>query len=275
MAGISSLTTTISTEVKWTAQNNLTGGAYNPTTNSGDIRKNYNVGTAAANGASGGADEFFSFQQSVAAGSSATLDLTQMTNILQQATVNIARIKGYQIRLLSASDDTTISPAPTATSTGLVTNNPPSSQAMDVPCALDFGNGGSGLTLTLTTSSGAVTSVAIGAAGSGYPKSSTFLVAPNQAGGSAAVVAVTTNSSGVPTTVALVAGAGGAGYTNATVPTTVLGQHFLYTGGAAMYFDVSAAGFCTVGSTGKKIGLLNLDGSNAVTFEIDVVAATT
>ena len=267
MAGINTLTGTISTEFKWTASNNLTGAVYNPIQNSGDIRKNYNLGTAAANGASGGCDEIFSFQQTIAGGGSVTIDLTQMTNILQQTAVNIARIKGYQIRLLNATDDSTIT-TPAAVSV-TVTN------FIDVPNQLDFGSGGSGLTLALTTSSGAITSVAIGAAGSGYPPSFTFLVAPNQSGGSGGAVSVTTNGSGVPATVSLVSGSGGSGYSNATVPTTELGKYNISSGGAHAYFDVSAAGFCTVSSTSKKIKIVNNDSSNVATCEISVFGATT
>jgi hypothetical protein len=268
--GISSVSATISTEFKWTVSNTLTGGNYNPTTNAGDLRKSQGFGTNVSNTTSGGGDEVFSFQQAISPGSSATIDLTAMTNLLQQTGVSIARIKGIQFRVLSGSDDTTLSPTPTSTSTVTVSN-----EGLAVPCQLDFGNGGSGLTLALTTSGGAITSVALGAAGSGYPPSNTFLVTPNQSGGSGALVAVTTNGSGVPTTAALVAGTGGAGYTNATVPTTVVGHYNILTGGAHMYFDPAANGFCTTDATHKNVKLYNLDGSNAVTVEVDVLAATT
>jgi hypothetical protein len=268
-AGIGSLTASLSTEIKWTAQNTLTGAVYNPITNAGDIRKTYNFGTAAANGVTGGGDEIFSFQQSIAAGASATLDLTAMTNILQQSTVSIARIKGYQIRLLSATDDATITPAPTATSTLTVTNIGPA-----VPTPLDFQNGGSGLTVALT-GTGAVTAVAIGSAGTGYPPSSAFLATPQQAGGSGCVFAVVTNASGVPTSVVFIAGAGGAGYTAATVPAIVAGQYKVVTGGAHMYFDPQAAGFCLVSATSKNLLLTNNDQTKAVTVELDFCAATT
>jgi hypothetical protein len=80
-----------------------------------------------------------------------------MTNILSQATVNIVRIKGYQIRLLNAVDDTTIMTPPASSVT--VTNFGPA-----LPNQLDFGSAGSGLTLTLTTSGGIISSVVIGAA---------------------------------------------------------------------------------------------------------------
>jgi hypothetical protein len=267
-AGLSSLTASLSTTFKWTAQNALTGGNYNPVQNTGTLTKTLSVGTSAANAAVGGADQVFSFQQGITPGSSATVDLYAMTNLLQQASVTLARIKLLQIRLLSGDDDSTLSPTPTLSSMITVTNN-----GVALPSALDFSGGGSGLTLALTTGAGAVTGVAIGAAGSGYLKSGTFSVAPNQAGGSGAVVTVTTNSSGVPTGVAV--SAGGTGYSDATVPSTVLGQHYLQTGGVHCHGDPSAGGFLPVSTTSRNFKIANNDATHAVTFELDVVAGST
>lgn len=266
-AGLSTLTATLSTEFKVAqAGNNLTGQSYNQVGTTVDLRKNYNIGTTAANNAAGGADEVFSFQQAIVAAGSATIDLTAMTNLVQQASVNIVRIKGYQIRLLSGTDDTTINPTPNANSQMVVTNNGPT-----LPANLDFGLGGSGLTLTIGVAGGVINSVSIGAAGSGYPPSSTFIVAPVQSGGSGGVIYVTTNASGVPTTVGICAG--GAGYSAATVPSTPLGAYTLTTGGAHMNIDVTASGV-TVDSTHKNVKLFNLDASNGITAEIDVIGAT-
>ena len=267
-AGMSSITgTKITAGFQWTCANNLTGGAYQPISNPGNIQKVYNFGTANGNTTSGGGDEVFSFQQGITAGSSATIDLTAMTNLLQQTGVNIARIKSYMIRLLSAADDGTITPAPNANSKIVVTNNGPAT-----PAQLDFGNGLTGLTLTLTVVAGAVTGVSIGAAGSGGPPSSTFVVGPCQAGGSGAVIAVTTNASGVPTSVSVVTG--GAGYSATTVPAVVLGQYLLNTGDAHLCLDNTALGQA-ITSTSKSLRIYNLDGSNAVTPEFDFFAATT
>lgn len=265
--GLSSLSGGMSSGFTWNAQVALTGVNYSPTTNAGGISKRQAFGTYAANAASGGCDEVFSFQQGVTAGSTATIDLYAMTDLLQRTSVTIARIKGYQIRLLSASDDSTISPAPTATSVGLVTNNGPT-----LPCMTDFSVGGSGLTLAITQTAGVITGVSIGAAGTGYQKSAVFVVAPVQSSGAGGIISVTTNSSGVPTAVAIVFG--GTGYSDATVPSIGIGQYIVYTGGAHCYFDPSAAGFTTVTTTQRNLKLVNLDGSNAVTFEIDCYAAT-
>lgn len=268
MAGLSSLTATISTECKWVAQNTLTGSVYNPVSNSGDIRKSYNLGTAIANALAGGADEVFSFQQAIAGAGSATIDLNALTNVLQQAAVAIVRIKGYQIRLLSAADDATIT-TPVSTAV-LVTNNGPA-----VPSPLDFGNGGSGLTIALVQSGGVLTSVSLQVAGTGYPAGTAFMVAPNQAGGAGAVASVITNGSGVPTSATLITGVGGSGYSNANVPTTVLGQYVINSGGTHEYFDVLAAGFIAVSTTSRNIKIINLHATSTATVEITVFGGTT
>lgn len=267
--GLSSLSATISTGFNWTAQNNLTGGVYNPITNTGNISKSYKVATTSANNVSGGGDEVFSFQQAIVAGSSATVDLDAMTNLLNQTSVAIVRIKGAQIRLLSAADDSTITPAPNAASTITVTNIGPA-----VPSPFTFGNGGSGGTVTLTVSNGAVTGVAVGSGGSGYPVSGSFLSSPQQTGGSGCVFLSTANSGGVISSVTFISGQGGAGYSGATVPLIPVGQKNILTGGASMYFDVGAAGFCAVSSTSRNLKIINMDQTNAVTAEIDILGAT-
>lgn len=102
---INSLTFTGSTLAKWTAQNTITGSNYQPLTNSGNIQKSVSLGTAAANAAVGGADQLISYIVNIAISSSTTIDLTSLTNILQQSGVSLARVKFYQFRLLSVDDD--------------------------------------------------------------------------------------------------------------------------------------------------------------------------
>jgi hypothetical protein len=115
-AGFTSLSGGMTTTFTWNAQVALTGSAYNPSTNSSSIIKRQAFGTAiGTNTQSGGCDECFSFQQAIAGGGSATLSFLAMTDLLQRANSTIARIKGYQFRVLSGSDDSTISPTPTAT----------------------------------------------------------------------------------------------------------------------------------------------------------------
>lgn len=101
MPGISNLNGTISDALRWSASNNL---AAQQAHNQGDnVQTSYDFGTASANNAVGGADEIVSFLQTIAAGGSATINLQNITNILQQSGVSLARLKGYKIRLLSSS----------------------------------------------------------------------------------------------------------------------------------------------------------------------------
>jgi hypothetical protein len=269
MPGIGTLSGSVKTTFQYQGENQQTGAVYSPLTSSTTIPKSLSLSNTVANNVANGADECFSFQQGIAAAGSATLDLTAMTNIMQQTSVSIARLKAYQMRLLSATDDATITPAPTSTSTVTVTNIGPAT-----PAPLGFTSRGSGLTVTLTAS-GAVTAVAIGAAGSGYPPSTKFFASPQQVGGSGCVFMVTTNSSGVPTAVTFITGAGGAGYTGATVPTVEVGQFSLYTGGMKLYADPSPAGFALVSSTAKNLLIYNNDGTHAVTLELDFWGGTT
>lgn len=271
MAGMSSLTgAAISSEFRGSCGNNLTGAVYNQVSNSLDIRKSQSYSTSVGNTTTGGADEIFSFQQSISAGSSFSLDLTAMTNLLQQASVSLARIKAIHIRLLSASDDSTINPAPVATSTVTVTNI-----NIAVPNPFDFGNGGSGATVALTAGAGAVTAVALGAGGSGYPASTFFLMVAQQAGGSGNVFLAGTNASGVITSMTFIAGTGGSGYSTATVPAIVAGQYNILTGGAHLAFDPAANGMAAVSATSKGVKFINMDTVNGITVELSFFACTT
>lgn len=262
---LSTLTAKLTTAVNWNAGLDQSAGLSQPVVNQNAFTKTENFGTAAGNSTSGGGDEIFFFDQAIVAGGSATIDLTGMTDVISQA-VAIVRIKGVQVRLLSGSDDSSLSPVPTASSTISVTNNGPT-----LPNQWYFGTGGSGLTLTLGTSGGVISTAAISAAGSLYPKSATFLVSPVQSSGAAGLISVATNTTGVPTTVAVVKA--GTGYSNATVPSVAIGYWTLTTGDAIARLDLTAAGV-TVSSTLKNISVLNNDASNAVTVEFTILGAT-
>lgn len=102
---LDTLTTSIEGNISWTAQKNITGRS--PLIQSDALRKSRAIGTAAASNAVGGANEVASYNITVGAGSTATVDVTALTDIVQQ-TVNFARIKGYHITLLSYTDDATL-----------------------------------------------------------------------------------------------------------------------------------------------------------------------
>lgn len=100
MPGISNLTGSIADSIRWSASNDIT--AQQPITQGDSIQTSYEFSTDNDNDAVGGADELVSFLQTIAAGGSATIDLMSVTNIMQQAGVALARLKGYKIRLLAA-----------------------------------------------------------------------------------------------------------------------------------------------------------------------------
>lgn len=267
MAGIGTVRATVTTIFSWLAANTPGAGVvYNPISNPLTVQKQYQLGTQVTNTLAGGADEVYSFQQTIAGGGSATFDLFSLTNAIGQL-APMVRLKALQIRLLSAADDPTIVPAPTATSQIVVTN-----QGVTAPVSLDFGVVGSGLVLNLTTALGVVTAVTISTAGSGYPPNFTFLTSVAYSPGAGLVVAVTTNASGVPTTATLLSG--GTGYAPGTVPAVPLGAYGLYTGGAHMHFDLNPLGFSAVSASSRNMVIVNTDSLNPVTPELDFIGAS-
>jgi hypothetical protein len=261
MAGFSVLQATPKVTLSWTAQNNLTGTDYQPLTNQGSISKQITYTQAVSNSALTGADLMASYIVTVSAGSATTIDLTAITDMLQRSSQTFARVKAMLVRLLNVADDSTNGTACTSVTVGhsgqAVTNLFPFNTTA-----------GSGLTVAVTVTGDAITGVSIGAAGSGYPKSSYFLVAAIQSTASQGIIAVTTNSSGVPTAVAVVAG--GSGYSAATLATTPLSFSTVFAGGCDMYFDATAAGF-TVSSTAKNVRIANNDGAVAAAVQITVI----
>lgn len=101
MAGISSLSGGFSDGTQWNASNNITG--QNPIAQNDSVVTSYRFGTSVENDESGGADEVVSFLQAIAPGGTATINLKSILNIMQQAGVPLARLKGYKVRLLAAS----------------------------------------------------------------------------------------------------------------------------------------------------------------------------
>lgn len=269
--GMSTVTSSIGATFSWQTGNNLTGSAYQQVQNAGTIQKTVTMGTSSANSAAGGGDEVFSFQQTISAGSSVTVDLTAMTNLLQQASVSIARVKGMMIRNLSTTDDSTI--------------NSPGSRKIFVfnygaanPSPLWFQSGGTGLSLNLAVNAGNVinavslnTNAAIGG-GSGYPINTNFMVTPAHNTGSGALIMATTNATGVVTSVTLLTG--GSSYTICSVTGVPAGSCLINGGGFQACSDVVAAGFLLVSSSQKNFSVANVDQTNVATMELDFLAAT-
>lgn len=104
-------------------QNNITGSDYNPITAATTISKSIATGNTIANASAGGGDEIYSALSSITASSSVSIDVTNITDFLATAAVNLARIKGITLRLLSVADDATNGTAATSvTVDGTVAN---------------------------------------------------------------------------------------------------------------------------------------------------------
>jgi hypothetical protein len=268
-AGASLMQANLSANFRWLIEQNLTGSAYNPTTNQSTVAKQFNLASTNLNNTAGGADECFSFQQPIVAGASATVNMNNSQNLLQQASIALARVKGFMFRQLSTTDDPTINSAINTASKVCVTNNGPTT-----PVQLNFGSGGSGLTLNITNAAaGAINTVSINTAGSGYLQNTTFLVTVNQANGAKAAISINTNAAGVPTA-AVIANGGTSYIAGSGLPTTELGAFWLQTGNAQMLIDATAAGQ-TISNTYCNILVQNQDAANSVAPEIDFVGATT
>lgn len=268
-SGASLMQANLTVQFRWLIEQNLTGSAYNPTTNQSQTGTSFNVGTQNANNTSGGADEVFSFQQPIIAGASATVNMNNSQNLLQQSSIALARVKGFMFRQLSLTNDPTINATINTNSKICVTNN-----GVAAPVQLNFGSGGGGLTLNITNAAGGAINVAtINVAGSGYLPNTTFMMTVNQANGSKAALSVNTNAAGIPTAV-VIANGGTAYVTAANVPTTELGAFWLQTGNAQLLVDTTVDGQ-TISNTRANILVANMDAGNPVAPEINFVGATT
>lgn len=137
---IDSLTGSFSLTISWTAQDTLTGADYNPITNAGNIRKSYNYGTANGNNTASGADQLVSYLISISGGGNTTVDLTSLTNILQQD-ASFGRLKGYGVRLLSTTDDSTNGTNCTSVTVGNAASNQQNLN-LGTNCTMTVYNGG-------------------------------------------------------------------------------------------------------------------------------------
>lgn len=119
---ISSLTSSLSVQAAWNAVNAITGLSEG-VGNSNTVTKRSSLGTAAAAAAAGGANQVASWIQTISASGSASIDLTSVTNALQQTAVSLARVKAVFIQLLSVADDADIGTAATHVEVGNAASN--------------------------------------------------------------------------------------------------------------------------------------------------------
>ncbi len=126
---------------------------------------------------------------------------------------------------------------------------------------------GSGCTVDLSVTAGAITSVTLNAGGTGYPASSTFYLVPVQGGGSGAVLIASTDGSGVVTTISLISVSGGTGYTAASdVDTSGMGTTYCFVGDTTPFF----AQITGQGSGGPKgyYSFVELDAHDSAPFNL-------
>lgn len=122
MAGISSIASSyMQAGVVCNAVNNVsgfTGADFSPITGGLNYNKKQTYGTSALNNALGGADEFVAALVTLTNGSASTINLSSLTNIVQQTAVALARVKGWSLRLLSLTDDTVYGTAAVSVTVG-------------------------------------------------------------------------------------------------------------------------------------------------------------
>jgi hypothetical protein len=115
---LTTLTSTLLVQLGWKAQKSLTGDNYSPNENGSTLKSSSSVGTSFGNTTAQGGDELCSSIVSVAAGGTATIDLTAMTEITGATPISLARVKGILFRLLNASLDATNGTAATSVTLG-------------------------------------------------------------------------------------------------------------------------------------------------------------
>src|SRR4051794_11020707 len=121
---LDSLTFNFAPTVNWSAKKNLTGTDYGAVQNSSNITKpTITIDKTIANASAGGGDTMVSFIQSVAASGTATIDLSSVTDVINQAAQAFVRLKYIEFRLLSATDDTTNGTAATSVTIGNAATN--------------------------------------------------------------------------------------------------------------------------------------------------------
>jgi len=85
----------------WSAEDNLVGEDYSPLSNTSNVNSSISFLHSTANTELGGANLLSSFIEVIPASGTATIDLQNILNILQQTGQNYARVKSWCMRLLS------------------------------------------------------------------------------------------------------------------------------------------------------------------------------
>lgn len=106
MSGINNISNSNFTfQVTVTALNPVVGSNNSPISGGTNSKKSQTFGTSIGNTSLGGADEFVALVGAIGASGSVTVNLSSITNILQQTGVGLVRVKGWALRNLSTLDD--------------------------------------------------------------------------------------------------------------------------------------------------------------------------
>jgi hypothetical protein len=108
-------------------QLNLTGTDYQPNVNQSIVSKA--IAFVLGGNVALGINQIVSVVTTIAASGSLSIDLTALTNLLQQASVNLARVKAIILRVLSVADDATNGTAAVGVTVDNTVANALSSQA--------------------------------------------------------------------------------------------------------------------------------------------------
>ncbi len=120
---ISTLGVTVGQTQQWNAQNQI-AGLSSPTTNASKNSLAQTYSNSIANASIGGANQYFNFLTVIAASGTALIDFTALTNIIQQGSVSLARIKAWQFQLLSIAQDSVNGTACTGVTCGANASTP-------------------------------------------------------------------------------------------------------------------------------------------------------
>lgn len=119
--------TLLTTKLTLSGQKNYTGSDYSPVTGSGSPQKTitFTVGGAIQDGI----NEIYSKITLITASANTSIDLTTVSDILNQSAINFARVKLIMLRLLSTTDDSTNGTAASSITVNNTVTNSLSSQS--------------------------------------------------------------------------------------------------------------------------------------------------
>lgn len=309
MPNLSTLAVTLGTTISGSAGKSVSGSDYKGPSQAANISRSFAYSTSNSNTASLGADEFISYIQTIPSGQGATINLASIQDYLLQNGVNLARIKGYELNLMSEAQDPTFG----TNCSGVVINGPALPPVQNA--AVGSTTGGSMAAGTyyyvITAETAAGESTVFFPSGSTNQQSATvssgstgsvslsWNVVPNATGykiyrsttpGSGTTTwfttpaLITTIGSGSTVTYTDTAASASAGappaINTAVVPTmflfnetTGLSGKVLYNGDVTTYATPSASGL-VVGSN-PDVYVQNLDSSNPAHLQVTFVGGTT